>query len=253
MHWQLQPLDSMPTAAIDPHFPVFKREFGESVKSSGFLFQEAANPPQIPLELRPNRPDIRFRKSPGTWPLFQIGPGILAVNNVPPYGGWSNFQGIFESGLKILWETYPIPEKYLKIKKVELHYINGFLNIHGFDSFSNFVNQQLQVSLDFPRDLFSESPIVSESQEFKIEVRFHLDFPEQSQGIIKLNPGKVKGEKAVILELLVSKATAETVPRTPEEIKAWFFGGHSVLRNWFEILTSEGLKRKMGPVTDLKG
>jgi uncharacterized protein (TIGR04255 family) len=84
IRWRLQPLVSAPGTAIDPHFSSFSDDFTNMCKTSSFSLVERINPENVPVEFLAGHPIYRFRKQQNQWPLFQIGPGLLTVNDVPP-------------------------------------------------------------------------------------------------------------------------------------------------------------------------
>ena len=131
LHWELKPIQIAPGAKVDPFYDLFREKFFAAAKAKGFAFQETIIPKEVPAELLPNKPRERLRASEGAWPLYQIGPGIFTVNVVPPYSGWLDFRKTLAEGLKLLIESYPSAEQYMKVTHLELRYIDAFTSRHG--------------------------------------------------------------------------------------------------------------------------
>jgi uncharacterized protein (TIGR04255 family) len=150
VHWALQPLLAIPNAAIDPHFSVVAEKFADRARSGGFGLLERLIPAEVPIEMFPHRPLLRYRRTPKEWPIFQLGPGLLAINIVPPYRGWREYESYVALGVEWLFVSYPLPESYLKIEKLEVHYIDGFTRMHGLANYLDFVKQQLTIRIEVP-------------------------------------------------------------------------------------------------------
>jgi hypothetical protein len=81
------------------------------------------------------------------------------------------------------------------------------------------------------------------------EVQVPLRNPPGS-AIIKVAPGKVLNENAAIIELSV-RSSAVSSPQGAENILEWLDGAHEVLRASFERITSDTVKKLMGPVQEI--
>lgn len=242
--WELQKLEAIPGAAIDPHFPEFAKSFEKFVQDKGFKSVERVTPEDFPIEFLAGKPIFRYRKQKDKWPLFQIGPGLLTVNVVPPYGGWGRFKKIIHQGLEGLHVLYPISEKYLKISKLELRYLNGFDDEWGYKKYNSFLSNDLNCNIAVSKgiiDDYVESP--DEAQSF-FQFIFNLKKDKQSKGIIKVSPGSKKGKEAAILELTVQKNFE--FKANEKTIIKWFDDSHQAISNWFQLMISDRILKNMG-------
>ncbi|MGC8734603.1 MAG: TIGR04255 family protein [bacterium] len=64
----------------------------------------------------------RFRKAEDDWPIVQIGPGIITLNDTKKNYKWTDFYKRINNLLDIIFEIYP---KNLKINHLILRYINS--------------------------------------------------------------------------------------------------------------------------------
>jgi uncharacterized protein (TIGR04255 family) len=246
--WDIQRIESLPTAAIDPHFPIFEAAISSRLSGEGFGTIESLAPPNVPIELLANRVLRRFRPQPNQWPVFQIGPGLFTVNMTPPYGGWARFRTLLAQGLNSLLASYPMPDVYLHFRQFELKYIDAFTDRHGFRDMRSFLSDYMTVNITAPPDLWAQAsddgPVLIAS-----EISLPLKTPNGSRGIIRLGSGQANNQDAVVLELAVQR-----IGSLPDRmaILDWMDGAHSTVRSWFQLLTNQRMKKMMGPVKQLR-
>jgi uncharacterized protein (TIGR04255 family) len=120
IHWELVPLKSVPGGGVDPSFEPFSGAINGIFADNGYTHIERMIPDQVPLEFLAHKVVSRFRTSANKWPLFQIGPGLLTVNIVPPYQGWSSFAPALKLGFEALHKAYPSASTHLRIKRMEV-------------------------------------------------------------------------------------------------------------------------------------
>jgi uncharacterized protein (TIGR04255 family) len=246
--WDIQRIESLPNAAIDPHFPTFEAEISARLSRDGFGTVESLVPPNIPIELLANRVLKRFRPQPNKWPVFQIGPGLFTINIAPPYGGWAKFRRILKKGVDYLLASYPMPEAYLHFRQFELKYIDAFTERHGFREMRSFLSDYLNINVSLPDELWAQT---SDEAPVLITSEIHLPLIEQngSRGIIRLGSGQTDNQNAAVLELAVRR-----VGSLPDRaaIMHWMDGAHETVRSWFQLLTNQRMKEMMGPVKRLR-
>lgn len=244
--WHIMPLESMPGMAVDPHFSAFSDDFKKEIGNCGFSSAEKIVPERIPLEFMPFKVIFQFREKPKKWPLFQIGPGLLTANTIPPYEGWECFKNLIYKGLFSLYKAYPYPERYLRISSIELRYIDGFTRDHGYEKYRHFVKENLGIEGTIPKRIVENYVSFPEDILISQEIMMDLNTPELSNGFIKISPGKKENNEAVFSELIIRKET-KLEQSNPDSLLAWFDQAHTVLRDWFEIMTSDQLKKNMKP------
>jgi uncharacterized protein (TIGR04255 family) len=250
IHWALKKLDTGPDTRIDPFYDLFREQFLESAKESGFGHQQELIPQMVPIELVADQPHIRIRQKAESWPLIQIGPGILTANIVPPYQGWQAFEPFLAESVARLFDAYPVAKKTLRIERLHLRYVDGFDESFGLDSYTDFASEKLGIAGTLPTALLETHVLDKSKATFVVENRFQNKSPEGSLGNIKLSPGKVHGRDAAVLELRCESRFSDEKAREKatdiDFIMGWFAEAHKTLRGQFEDLSTEALKQVMG-------
>ena len=87
--WEL-PVRNTPGIEGDPHYPLLLGRLSERVETD-YPFHEALPTAQIPDAMVAHMAQHRFRTSEGGWPLIQVGPGLMTVNETDGYT-WDDFR-----------------------------------------------------------------------------------------------------------------------------------------------------------------
>lgn len=246
VRWATTPVAAIPGASIDPHFLVFNKKFSDRLKKTGFEYVQRVVPEEVPIELTSGNPIFRFRKAKNAWPLYQTGPGLFTANIVPPYQGWKEFKKYLDQGLTHLYSSYPMPNDYLRIKRLELRYMDGFQVQEGaIKRYSEFLEDHLGIVLRLPNLSENEARVASLIGDIQIP----LPKMENSLGIISIKPGRIKKNdkknEAIIMELIIRKN--EFSPQFKKQnIVSWFNKAHTLLHKWFDNMCSDDLKATFG-------
>ncbi|GJL64392.1 MAG: hypothetical protein NPIRA04_30460 [Nitrospirales bacterium] len=251
VRWETTPVEAIPGASIDPHFLVFNKKFSDRLKKTGFEHVQRVVPDGVPIELTSGNPIFRFRKAKNAWPLYQSGPGLFTANIVPPYKGWKEFKKFLDEGLTHLYSSYPLPNEYLRIKRLELRYMDAFQAKHGaIKRYPEFLEEHLGIVLRLPNLSDKEAMAAS------LIGDIHIPLPniDNSLGIISLKTGQItkndKKTEAIIMELIIRKN--EFSPQfNKRNIVSWFNKGHSLLHKWFDQVCSDELKATFGEKREL--
>jgi uncharacterized protein (TIGR04255 family) len=169
----------------------------------------------------------------------------------PPYGGWQSFRKTLRRGLEQLANSYPIPDKYLRIERLELRYLNGFDKDFGYTGdYSGFLREDVGIIAMPNANLIKKHAKSPKALQFTSQFLFDVKKPDDSMGIIKAGPGLKEGRKAAVLELTVRRTwPADHVVRLKANaILAWFDIAHTVISDWFQTITSSELKARMGSI-----
>lgn len=246
IHWTLKKLGTAPDAKIDPYYDLFKENFLKHTQKMELKTQQELVPNVVPLELLPNQPRLRLRKAENMWPLAQMGPGILTANIVPPYNGWNAFSPFLHKLIDGLFDSYPIPEKTLHIEKLHLRYIDGFDKSFGFKRYSEFTKKMLGINCQIPEEFVKSSVQQDTQSTYLLEYRFLNTSPPGSRGKIKLAPGRMSNEDALVMEFHCESTFLSNSKIEPEQMKSWFEDAHQCLHMQFETLITPELKTIMG-------
>lgn len=246
VHWALKGLDSVPDSRVDPFYDLFQQAFLEAATALGLTYKEELIPSAVPIEFVGDQPRLRLRPEAGKWPLAQIGPGVATANIVPPYNGWAEFSGFLGTVVSAIFESYPIPERTLRIERLHLRYVDGFDENFGLNRYAEFLQSKLGIRTPLSAE-FAERMIPPDSQlTFVADSQFINRLPEGSLGRIKVSPAKLNKRDAAILELHCESRFQDRTATSTEYIGKWFDDAHQTLRLQFESLATEELVAIMG-------
>ena len=145
-----------------------------------------------------------------------------------------------------LFESYPISDKTLRIEKLHLRYIDGFDKSFGFERYSDFANTMLGINCQMP-DNFIERSVKEDSQStYLFEYRFANSSPVGSHGKIKLAPGRMNNNNAMVMEFYCESTFPGNSAVKSANMKNWFEEAHQCLHLQFETLATPELKDIMG-------
>ena len=82
LRWKLE--ERSPGIKIDPHYKILVGAMYEKVKDR-YPFPEQMPTVNIPDEMAAHVVQHRFRKAENEWPLVQVGPGIVTLNDTHGY------------------------------------------------------------------------------------------------------------------------------------------------------------------------
>lgn len=248
IQWSLTDIRVLPGAKIDPFFKVFLPAITNAFDAIGFSIVENKIPEDVPLELVSYQATRLFRSQPGAWPIYQVGPGVMTANVVPPYGGWSSFRPHVETGLEKLFASYPT--EFLKLERIMLRYINGFAGSHGMKSPSRFVRDVLKMAAPLPSELAATAKGGIQGILQTGALTFPIAGDEEGKGEILTNVGKLRDEDAVIMELRAIFPVSNK--RSPSEAIEVLNRAHSFISLWFESLLDSELRAHLGEKTVIR-
>ena len=252
IHWQLTPLQMGPGTSIDPHFNFFSEQFVTACQSKGFGVQEHVVSANVPLELLGHQVIRRFRSAANAWPLFQIGPGIVTVNIVPPYNGWAEFFPYIQSAIQMLYDSYPMPDRYLTIESMELKYIDAFTEQHGVGDRSSFIRKDLGMVCELPQSVRDLATGGHESIQQTGAAVLELANPANTTASLTVENGAALDRPAVIATFRARSKGDHLRGIRPDFIASWFGDAHQIVKKWFEETLSQRVKESMGKIEALR-
>ena len=237
LRWELQePASGM---KIDPHYKILIGRIYDRVKDE-YPFHEQLPTAAIPDEIAGYIVQHRFRKDKDKWPLIQIGPGIITLNDTEGYV-WEDFEKRLYHMLNVLFDAYPDAEDNLKINWSLLRYIDAVdFNYEENNIFSFLSN--LKIHIDIYEKLFKETGVKSLPLGFDLRFSFPATKPK---GAIHLRfvRGKRKNVDALIWETQV-QSVGDNTPKTKEQIRAWVIDAHTLTDDWFFKMIEGELMRR---------
>jgi uncharacterized protein (TIGR04255 family) len=236
VRWAL--MQKQPGIKIDQHYKILLGRLYDKV-SDDYPVHEQLDSAQIPDEIMGHTVQHRFRVGKDEWPLMQIGPGIMTINDTRKYT-WPDFKQRSSIAFSKLCEFYPKKEDF-KIESLLLRYIDAV----DFDPNSNnildFLKEKMRVDISLPTKLFGDG-ISQIPSLFNWNVSFKCDVPK---GIVSLHfaTGRREGRSALIWETLV-QSNGIDLPSMPHEFEIWIESAHKITHDWFFTLIEGELERR---------
>jgi uncharacterized protein (TIGR04255 family) len=126
---------------VDLNFEFAQGIFAEKIKKE-FPFHKRTVPEEFPLTIYP-KPVHQFWKNENLWPVVQIGPGILVINDIEKNYTWKDYKNLIIQVLGILSGAY---DKELKYITVSLKYIDAVEITQN--NYLDFINNNFNIRLD---------------------------------------------------------------------------------------------------------
>ena len=236
--WEL-PAQTPTRIEVDPHYRLLLGRFSEKVESD-YPFHEPLPTTQIPDAMVAHMPQHRFRTSEEKWPLIQIGPGLMTVNETEGYT-WSDFKQRCDKAVRSLFNAHPAKEQF-NAQDLTLRYIDAVDVDFSRESVFNFLQDKMKTSIFLPDGLFSDGRVKKKPTAFNWQASFLTDDPV---GIITLRfaIGSYKDKPALIWETLVQVAR-EHIPTIPDGFSEWLEKAHDLTDDWFFKMIEGELERR---------
>lgn len=236
--WNLEKTSS--GIMTDPHYKILIGQLYDKIKEV-YPFYEQLQTATIPDEIAGYLIQHRFRKNKDEWPLIQLGPGIITLNDTERYV-WEDFEKKILFILDNLFKLYPHMGSDIMIKKLLLRYINAIeFNFENMDIF-NFLENKMKIKIGMNKKLFLNTGVTELPLGFDLRSSFHSKIP---RGAIHLRfaRGKKKNADALIWETMV-ESLGEDVPQTQIKIEEWVNNAHNLAEDWFFKIIEGDLFRR---------
>lgn len=244
LRWELQELEQrniikQDTVKVDRNYKILIGAIYERFKKV-YPFHEQLPAATIPDEIAAYMVQHRFRKAEGQWPLIQLGPGIITLNDTESYV-WEDFENRISELIEKLFDAYPEPDK-LKIDSLQLRYIDAQALDFEKENAIKFLKENMKLKVEIYDTLFNNTGV--EQKPSGLDLRFAF-MSSKPKGMIHLRfaRAKVKNEDALMWEtnFITSK---EYAPKSKDEIIKWADEAHNLTRDWFfKIIDGELLRR----------
>jgi uncharacterized protein (TIGR04255 family) len=236
LRWELQERSS--GIKTDPHYRILIGSMYDRVRKD-YSIHEQLPTADMPDEIAGYVIQHRFRKGVNEWPLIQMGPGIITLNETDGYV-WDDFKKRIIEVIKILFEIHPIKENP-KINGLLLRYIDAVDFSYDKNIF-DFLKDSMGIGVSMRPDLFEDKRVKDLPLDFDIRLTYPLLDPA---GSIQLRfvRGKRNSIDALIWETIVN-SIGNDIPQSEGEIINWLDKSHDLTHDWFfKIIDGELLRR----------
>jgi uncharacterized protein (TIGR04255 family) len=226
IRWELD--SPVSNVHLDPHYKILVGRLYDRVKDEYPIYEQLPTA-TLPDEFAGYLVQHRFRSAPNDWPLVQVGPGILSVNDTAKYV-WEDFRFRAVSAVNWLFEAHPDPAS-LKINSLLLRYIDARPFDYAHEDVLAFLQEKMRVTVSLPASLFENSSIDPIAQQFTAQTMFACSEPPGTV-TIGFATGQTNERPSLAWETLV-RSTDTQVPQMPEGFEAWIDAAHIITHDWF--------------------
>ncbi|MCK4245079.1 MAG: TIGR04255 family protein [Candidatus Omnitrophica bacterium] len=238
LRWELQEPKS--GLKIDPHYKMLIGRIYDRVKE-GYPFPEQLPTATMPDEIAGYVVQHRFRKGKNEWPLIQIGPGIITLNDTEGYV-WEDFEKRISHLLDTLFEAYPDAENNLRVNGLLLRYIDAIDFDYGKDDIFTFLKGKMKMNIDIRKQLFEDARVSKLPLGFDLRFSFPSTKPKGAVHL-RFTRGKREGANALIWETQV-QSIGDDAPKVKSEIAIWVKEAHELTDDWFfKMIEGELIRR----------
>ena len=222
----------------DPHYTLFPGRLYDRVASL-YPFHEPLPASIIPQPVIQNIVQHRFRSKENSWPLIQVGPGIVTFNDTEGYT-WENFGQQAKELVQNVFQTYPKPEE-LRITSLLLRYIDAVELGNVRSDVFHFLEDKLKTKIVLPSELFDNVPVDKVPTGFNFRADFAATNPKGSIAV-RFATGTRQDKPSLIWETAVHSRGAD-IPEMPDGFGDWVEAAHRLTDDWFFKLIEGELER----------
>jgi uncharacterized protein (TIGR04255 family) len=238
LKWVLQQGKQGTQFPFDTGYRLLLGRFFEKVKAE-YPAHKALPTASVPDEMVAGMAQHRFQTKPDGWPLIQLGPGVLTVNETLGYT-WEFFSKRCEKAVTHLLEAYPT-DGGPKVDELTLWYINAVEFDYPKDDLFKFLEDKMKVKIHLPDSLFTGISVDKVPASFNWEVAYPINKPK-GQIKLRFRTGVKQDVPAIIWEtLVVSKGTDQP---TLKDFGEWLASAHEATDEWFFKLIEGELEKR---------
>jgi len=238
LRWALE--ETGPGLRRDPHYTLLIGRLYEQLGEE-YPFHQQLPSAVIPGDIAAYLVQHQFRKGEDQWPVVQIGPGIITVNDTDTYV-WEDFHNRIVEAVNTVFKVYPTPDHGLVAESLLLRYIDGVPFDFQTGDVLAFLRKKLKTDIGLHHALFEDARVNAMAK--ALDLRFAFESAEP-KGTIRLRfvRGHVQNSDALLWETVVESQSAD-LPALPDGIGPWAEAAHEVTHDWFfKLIEGELLER----------
>lgn len=219
-------------AALDPGFELLLGRLFERLRDD---YPDAVNLPAAGLPASGSGWAVRhqFRSAGRSWPLVQVGPGVLTLNDAGRFD-WNRLGPRLQRSVAALFETYPAELHPLRPVAIALRILEAAPLDAERTPLLHALRDRLHTSLRLDPALFEDPGVAAEPSGLDFRISFPLQRVE-GQGTLALSTARDQHGPRLLWQLEAS-ALGEGVPKDPESIQPWAERAQAVLTHWLGTL-----------------
>lgn len=232
-------ISAPPMETIDPSYELLVGRLSARLKDT-YPSYERLVPAGFPTAFVPFLVQHRFRTRENGWPIVQIGPGVVTLNDTENYS-WGDFSRRAVELIGALFEVHP-QKSDMKFESLQLRYIDAEPFDYMSEDSLDFLNEFLKVRLALPGALFQVGEVKRQPTSLNVQVGYPAQQPKGTV-LFQVATGTKNNQKALIWNTMVTSHRDE-VPGLPENLEDWLAKAHTITHHWFFKLIDGALLRK---------
>lgn len=229
----------LPQGGIDPNYKFILGKVHDQIQEI-YPFYEPLPTSQIPEELIRYNVQHRFRASENKWPLIQLGPGIITLNDTDGYV-WEDFIKRVGSLLTVFFQSYPSKNE-LKIKALQIRYIDSIGFSFNQERVLDFLRDKMKIDISLYKSLFDGTGVVESP--IGLDLRFSFESNKPPGNIqMRFARGQKDTDDIIFWETILETNT-HSVPQDKETINQWIVDAHFLTDDWFFKIIEGDLERR---------
>ena len=236
LRWALQ--DNPKGFSVDPNYRLLLGRMFDRLETS-YPAHEQLPTATLPDEMVGYTVQHRFRAAQGGWPLVQLGPGIMSVNETNSYG-WLGFKKHTIEAVDHLFACYPKANPLI-ISNLALRYINSVELPSEDTNVYAFLEENLKVQVKVPKSFFEGNGVVSSPSQLQLNQVFESKNPV-GQIQLRVSRGKKEDRDSLIWETIFQSAESDCP--MPEGVNQWLENAHRLVKDWFYKMIDGELHRR---------
>lgn len=211
---------------LDPFYKLIIGRFYESIIDDYPIYEQLPTA-AFPEDMVSYVVQHRFRKTEDSWPLIQLGPGVISLNDTENYS-WSDFSERIKNLLKKFFEIYPKLDNLI-ITGLQLRYIDSMDYNYKEDVFK-FLKDNMKLSINIEKSIFTETNVEDLPVGFEFKSSFITKKPKGALKL-KFTRGK-KVKKDVLIWETIVESGGKDIPQR-DNINQWIEEAHLLTYKWF--------------------
>lgn len=239
LRWEIEN-DQQNGRMRDPSYPMMYGRLYERLKKDFPVIEDLPSVQAHP-ETTPFVPRHRMRKEKNGYPLVQVGPGIITVNDIKGYS-WVSFRSLVMRLIECIVDLYPTDTMPLNFIKSEMRYVNGIRFDIARENPLAFLAEKLHMKVELDSDLFAQNRLSERPNALGLNFAYALEKP-MGNLVVSVNLGQFEGKPAFIQQTLI-QSFGELVPSDAAGFTPWLEEAHTVAENCFQIFCKGDLMDK---------
>ncbi len=239
LRWEIETDRDSPRMR-DPSYPMMYGSLYERLKKDLPLIEDLPSTQAHP-EATSFIPRHRMRKAKESYPLVQIGPGIITVNESKSYS-WKGFSSLVLRVIGCIEELFPSEILPLNFMKAELRYVNAVRFDLARENPLSFLHDKLHIRIEMDDGLFEKNRLNHRPNAVGLNIAYALEKPLGNLAI-SANLGQFEGKPALIQQTLV-QSFGDLTPADHAGFALWLEDAHITAENVFQVFSRGELMQR---------